>query len=148
VGRRLRRLPADGSIPVMPGWRWIHAPGHTPGQVALWRESDRTLVAADAFITTRQEAAYAVMTQSPELHGPPMYYTQDWVKSRESVERLAALEPELVVTGHGSAMHGAEMRSALHRLARDFDRVTVPEQGRYVDRPANVESGTAYAPRS
>lgn len=144
VGRRLRRLPADGSVPEMPGWRWIHAPGHTPGQITLWRDSDRTLVAADAFITTRQESAYAVMTQHPELHGPPMYYTQDWGQSRDTVERLAALEPESVVTGHGPAMRGAEMRTALHALARDFDRVAVPEQGKYVKKPATVESGTAY----
>lgn len=146
VRRHLQPLPADGSIPVMPGWRWIHTPGHTPGQVALWRESDRALIAADALITTRQESAYAVMTQRPELHGPPMYYTQDWDKARDSVERLAALEPELVVTGHGPALRGPEMRRALHALARDFDRVAVPEHGRYVQKPANLESGTAYAP--
>lgn len=42
-------------------------------------------------------------------------------------------------------MHGAEMRAALHALARDFDEVAVPEQGAYVDRPAIVEAGTAYA---
>jgi len=144
VHKRLVALPSDGSIPVMPGWRWIHVPGHTPGQVALWRKSDRTLIAADAFITTNQESAYSVMTQRPELHGPPMYYTQDWNQARESVQRLAELQPEIVITGHGQAMHGPQVRSALHALARDFDRVAVPEQGRYVDRPANIESGNAY----
>jgi hypothetical protein len=30
-------------------------------------------------------------------------------------------------------------------LARDFDQIAVPEQGKYVERPARVESGTAYA---
>lgn len=100
----LRVLPADGTVPAMPGWRWIHTPGHTPGHVSLWRETDRTLIAGDAFVTTDQESAYAVARQRPELHGPPMYYTQDWTAARLSVERLAALEPELVVTGHGRAM--------------------------------------------
>jgi glyoxylase-like metal-dependent hydrolase (beta-lactamase superfamily II) len=146
VGRHLRPLPADGTVPDMPGWQWIHAPGHTPGQVALWRGSDRTLIAADAFITTKQESAYAVMTQRPELHGPPMYYTQDWNQSRESVQRLAALEPERIVTGHGRAMQGAAMREALHALSRDFDRVAVPDQGRYVESPATIASGSAYSP--
>jgi len=144
VSRWLDVLPADGAVPSMPGWRWIHTPGHTPGHISLWRESDRTLIAGDAFITTAQESAYAVATQRPELHGPPMYYTQDWVQAKESVERLAALEPELVITGHGRAMQGPALRAALHALARGFDRVAVPKYGRYVDRPADPVDGTAY----
>ena len=132
VGDRLAALPEDGSVPGMPEWVWIAVPGHTPGQVALWREADRTLIAADAFITTAQESAYAVAVQAPELHGPPMYFTPDWSAARVSVETLAALSPELVITGHGPAMQGAEMQAALHTLARDFDRIAVPEQGRYV----------------
>ena len=35
----------------MPGWRWIHTPGHTAGHVSLYRDSDRTLLAGDAFVT-------------------------------------------------------------------------------------------------
>jgi glyoxylase-like metal-dependent hydrolase (beta-lactamase superfamily II) len=147
VSRWLHTLPADGAVPGMPGWRWIHTPGHTPGHVSFWRASDRALIAGDAFITTDQESAYAVATQRPELHGPPMYYTSDWGEARTSVEQLAALEPELVVTGHGPAMHGAEMRAALHTLAREFDRVAVPEQGRYVHQPARADaSGVTDVP--
>lgn len=144
VSSRLRTLPADGGIPAMPGWRWIFTPGHTPGHVSLWRKDDGTLIAGDAFITTDQESAYAVMTQKPEMHGPPMYYTQDWDKAGDSVRRLASLEPELVVTGHGRPMHGPQMRAALHRLADEFEQVAVPGRGRYVADPANVETGTAY----
>ena len=140
VRRWLRTLPEDGAVPGMPGWRWLHTPGHTPGHISLWRASDRTLVVGDAFITTGQESAYAVATQRPELHGPPMYYTPNWPEARASVERLAALEPELVITGHGPAMHGAELRKALHALAHDFDRVAVPEQGRYVNRAARSDA--------
>ncbi len=147
VAPRLRALPPGGDVPHMPGWRWIHTPGHTPGHVSLWRESDRTIIAGDAFITTAQESAYAVATQRPEMHGPPMYYTPDWVQARASVERLAALEPEIAVTGHGPAMRGAQMRAALHTLARDFDRIAVPEHGRYVDEPARADaSGATQVP--
>jgi hypothetical protein len=39
----------------MPGWRWMHTPGHTEGHVCLFRNSDRTLIAGDAFTTTKQE---------------------------------------------------------------------------------------------
>lgn len=73
VSRWLHTLPDDGSVPQMPGWRWFHTPGHTPGHIALWREGDRTINAGDDFITTRQESAYAVTVQEPEMHGPPMY---------------------------------------------------------------------------
>jgi hypothetical protein len=31
VSRWLQALPDDGSVPQMPGWHWIHTPGHTPG---------------------------------------------------------------------------------------------------------------------
>src|SRR5690606_10809191 len=73
VSAWLRPLPEDGSVPPLPGWRWVHSPGHTRGHVAFWREADRTLIAGDAFITTNQESAYAVATQKPEIQGPPMY---------------------------------------------------------------------------
>ncbi len=144
VGTRLHALPEDGSVPTMPGWKWQHVPGHTPGQIALWREADRTLIAADAFITTAQESAYAVAVQKPEMHGPPMYFTPDWASARASARTLAALEPELVITGHGPAMQGPEMRAALHTLARDFDQIAVPAHGKYVLHPATADDGTAY----
>jgi glyoxylase-like metal-dependent hydrolase (beta-lactamase superfamily II) len=126
VGARLRALPADQTVPAMPGWVWIHTPGHTPGHVSLWRESDRTIIAGDAFITTGQESAYEVLVQRPEMHGPPRYFTPDWQAAKHSVQQLAALEPELVVTGHGQALAGAEMRRALHELADNFDEIAVP----------------------
>jgi len=144
VSPRLHTLPADGSVPAMPGWRWLHTPGHAPGHVSLWREADRAIIAGDAFITTNMESAYSVAVQAEELHGPPKYFTPDWEAARRSVEKLAALEPELVVTGHGRAMRGAEMRAALHELAQGFDRLAVPEGGRYVGHPARPEDGTAY----
>ena len=146
VSRWLRTLPADGSVPEMPDWQWLHTPGHCPGHVSLWREADRTIIAGDAFITTDQESAYAVTMQKPEMHGPPQYFTIDWQASRASVEKLAKLEPEIAVTGHGPAMRGPEMRAALHDLAHDFDRIAVPKRGRYVDSPTRAEDGSAYRP--
>lgn len=135
----IKALPADGAVPGMPGWRWLHTPGHAPGHVSLWRDADRALIVGDAFITTKQESAYAVMTQETEIHGPPMYYTPDWESARESVERLAALEPETVISGHGRPLHGDDMRRGLHVLADNFDAIAVPDHGRYVeDRPSST----------
>jgi glyoxylase-like metal-dependent hydrolase (beta-lactamase superfamily II) len=144
VGPRLHPLPSEDSVPGMPGWRWIHTPGHAPGHVSLWREADRTLIAGDAFVTTRQESAYAAIMQEPELHGPPTYFTIDWAAARESVRCLDRLSPERVVTGHGRSMQGAGFQDALHRLARDFDRIAVPQHSRYRDAPASADDGSAY----
>jgi hypothetical protein len=87
---------------------------------------------------------YAVATQAPELHGPPAYFTQDWAAARASVAILAALEPDVALTGHGRPMRGAQLRGALHELAENFDIVAVPGRGTYVDRPATVKDGSAY----
>lgn len=133
VSRWLQVLPEDGSIPGAPEWRWVYTPGHTTGHVALWRERDRALIAGDAFITTDQESAYAVATQKLEIQGPPMYYTPDWGSAKSSVRKLADLEPELAVTGHGLAIRGAELRDGLRKLADRFDEIAVPDHGRYVD---------------
>lgn len=126
VASRLYDLPNDHSVPFMQEWHWIHTPGHTPGHVSLWRPRDRVLIAGDAFITTRQESVYSAVTQSPEMHGPPMYFTPDWKSAKASVRELAALAPEVVITGHGAAMQGPLMRSALDALADNFDEVAVP----------------------
>ena len=144
AGPRLRTLPSDGSVPHMPGWRWIATPGHSAGHVSFWRENERALIVGDAFVTTAQESVYAALTQEPEIHGPPMYYTTDWEAARTSVQKLADLQPELVVTGHGRPLRGPQMRSGLDKLARDFDRIAVPGQGRYVQQPARAEDGSAY----
>jgi len=144
---RLHHLPGDGSVPGMPGWRWVHTPGHSPGQVALFRDEDRSLIAADAFVATKQESALAVLSQRPEIHGPPAYYTIDWHAARRSVEDLAALEPMLAVTGHGPPLAGESLVDGLHQLARDFDRIAVPSDGRYVREPVVAdERGVVYVP--
>lgn len=132
LGARAQNLPDDGSIPHMPGWRWIHTPGHTPGHVSLFRDSDRLLIAGDAFVTTKQESLYAVLTQAEEVNGPPAYFTPDWAAARRSVEKLAALQPEIAATGHGTPLRGAELHRGLERLVAEFDDIAVPDQGRYV----------------
>ncbi len=130
VSHRLQPLAQDGSIDCLPGWRWLHTPGHTPGHVSLWREADRTLVAGDAIITTGQESAYEVAVQEPEMHGPPRYFTPDWAEAARSARHLASLAPDLVVTGHGRAMSGPEMLAALQDLAEHFEKIAPPQSSR------------------
>ena len=137
---RVKPLPEDGSVPGMPGWKWVHTPGHSPGHVSLFRESDKTLIAGDAFVTVKQESALAVLSQTPEVHGPPAYYTPDWPSAWTSVETLEALRPERVITGHGLPMLGHELKAGLRVLAREFDRLAIPEHGRYVGHSAVADA--------
>jgi glyoxylase-like metal-dependent hydrolase (beta-lactamase superfamily II) len=144
---RVRRLPEDGSLPGAPGWRWMHTPGHSPGHVSFVRAADRAVIAGDAIVTTKQESLIAVATQRQELHGPPAYFTPDWHAAARSVRALAALEPTLLVTGHGVPMEGAKLHRALMMLADRFEELEVPSRGRYVVSPAvSDERGTVWVP--
>jgi glyoxylase-like metal-dependent hydrolase (beta-lactamase superfamily II) len=132
LGSHVRTLPSDGSIPGMPGWRWIHTPGHTPGHVSLFRNKDRALIAGDAFVTVEQDSLYKVITQKKQLTGPPVYFTTDWHAAEQSVRKIEALNPNVVITGHGVPMSGEELTSGLSLLAADFKNIAVPDHGRYV----------------
>lgn len=132
LGEHVTKLPADGSIPVMPEWRWIHTPGHTPGHISLFRESDRSLIAGDAFVTVKQDSLYKVITQDQEISGPPRYLTTDWQSAWESVRKLAALKPAVAVTGHGLPMRGELLTLGLQNLVDNFDKVAIPDYGKYV----------------
>ena len=146
LGPRVEALPADGSVPHLPGWRWVHTPGHTPGHVSFFREAERTLLAGDAFTTVRAESMGATWTQQQEVRRPPAYFTPDWKAARTSVERLARLTPEVAATGHGIAMMGDELRRQLQELATHF-QAQVPAYGRYVAQPAVADaSGVVSVP--
>lgn len=131
LGSRLKALPGEGSslsLVEMPGWTVLHTPGHTPGHVSFFRESDRTLIVGDAFCTTKAESFFdANVTTPAELHGPPAYFTSDWGAAKASVRKLAALMPTTVAPGHGKPLSGVEVPAALERLAADFERIAVPD---------------------
>lgn len=147
LGDRVHALPEDGSIPHMPGWRWIHTPGHAPGHVSFFRERDRALIAGDAFVTVKQESAIAVIQQRQEVHGPPSYFTIDWPAARRSVRLLAALKPSVAITGHGIPMWGEPLQNELQLLADNFDVLALPLRGRYVNQAAYTdEQGVVILP--
>ena len=147
VQEHLQELPEDGTVPSLPDWRWIHTPGHTPGHISLFREKDGVLVAGDAVVTTKQESIFSVMTQKRVVSGPPKYFTPDWGAAARSVKELAALEPNVIASGHGHAMYGDEARKALHKLSRQFWQLGMPNKGRYVNEPALFnDEGPTYVP--
>ncbi|WZL74025.1 MBL fold metallo-hydrolase [Clostridiaceae bacterium 35-E11] len=125
-------LPEDGSVPRMPEWKWIHTPGHTEGQVSLFREKDRVLIVADAFSTTKQESLMSVMTHKERISGPPKYLTTDWKAAENSVKILRDLKPNLAIPSHGEPMKGKELTRHLDMLVNNFDEIAVPDQGVFV----------------
>ena len=50
VARRLREGDEVARL------RVLDAPGHSPGHIALWRESDRTLISGDVFFNLTRPA--------------------------------------------------------------------------------------------
>jgi hydroxyacylglutathione hydrolase len=80
------------------GFEVLEVPGHSIGHIALWRESDKTLILGDVLANMDQYLGI------PGLHTPKDALTPDPAKNRESARRLAALEPELVCFGHGAPL--------------------------------------------
>ena len=147
VGRNLHALPDGNAVPELEEWRCIHTPGHTAGHVSFFRNRDRTLIAGDAVTTVQQESLLAVAMQRRGLHGPPAYFTQNWGAATDSVGHLAALQPDLLASGHGDPLRGPEMRAALRQLASRFEEDEVPWVGRYVKQPAVTnENGIVRLP--
>jgi len=143
----LQLLPVDGTVPHLPEWRWVHTPGHAPGHISLLRDSDRTLIAGDAFVTVKQESLLAILTQLQEVHGPPAYFTIDWEAARRSVGLLSAWGPAVAATGHGVPMSGPQLTEQLVALAADFVERAVPDRGRYVGHPVVTnDSGVLSIP--
>jgi glyoxylase-like metal-dependent hydrolase (beta-lactamase superfamily II) len=89
VGRVLR----DGDE--VGGFRVVHAPGHTPGHVFYFRESDRLCVAGDVLANVN------VLTGRAGLREPPGVFSADPSLNRRSVRRLLELRPSVVCFGHG-----------------------------------------------
>lgn len=133
ITEKLNDLPADGSVPYVPDFEWIHTPGHTKGHISLYREKDKALIAGDAFITVKQDSLYNVLTQEKNIYGPPKYFTTDWKAAKASVEKLASVNPEIAITGHGQPMTGTELAEELTKLVNNFDEIAKPDSGKYVE---------------
>lgn len=137
-------LDGDDATPFLPGWSWLHVPGHAPGQVALFREEDRTLLGADAFATANHRSVPSLLLQIPEISVAGAPFNYNWAQVRESVERLAALRPQAIGCGHGPVIRGEEAAAGLQALADNFP---MPAHGRYVAEPAVTDAdGVQYLP--
>jgi glyoxylase-like metal-dependent hydrolase (beta-lactamase superfamily II) len=97
----------DGdSLPGCPDVRVGHAPGHTPGQIALHAQRDGWLFVADA-----------LQIASGRLALPPALLTEDMARARETIARLSELDVDwLLFSHHGvRSTGGDEMRDLARR---------------------------------
>jgi glyoxylase-like metal-dependent hydrolase (beta-lactamase superfamily II)/predicted ester cyclase len=92
------------------GFRVIDLPGHAPGLIGLWRESDRLALSSDCFYTIDMWGR----SRAPRV--PEPIYNFDTEKARASMRKLAALEPAAAWPGHAKPVTG-DVRSELERAA-------------------------------
>jgi glyoxylase-like metal-dependent hydrolase (beta-lactamase superfamily II) len=94
----------------------IANPGHTPGHVALLDTRDRSLIAGDTFTTVgRLEVANRFNPRFPLA----AMATWDGAQTLDSARALRALDPAVLVVGHGPAVRqpGAAMDAAIARAS-------------------------------
>ncbi|RDI94560.1 MBL fold metallo-hydrolase [Meiothermus sp. QL-1] len=108
IANRIQPLPEEALRPVeeaeeVLGWRVVHLPGHTPGQIGLLRQG--VLLAGDAL---------RVGPRGPQP--PPALVNHDTREARRTVEKIARLEVEAVFVGHGPPTTIGAVRTLAERL--------------------------------
>jgi glyoxylase-like metal-dependent hydrolase (beta-lactamase superfamily II)/predicted ester cyclase len=92
------------------GFKVIHLPGHAPGQIGLWRESDRLALVSDCFYTLD------MWGRSCPPHVPEATYNYDTEQAKASIRKLAEMEPAAAWPGHAKPVTG-DVRSQLLKAA-------------------------------
>ncbi len=77
------------------GFQVVHAPGHTPGQMALYHPGRKILIAGDAMANRNQR-----------LGLPAPMFTPDMTLAKESIRKLAKLDVDVACFGHGPPIVG------------------------------------------
>ncbi|WP_267643926.1 MBL fold metallo-hydrolase [Haloarchaeobius amylolyticus] len=103
-GHSVDRALVEGDI--VAGFEVVETPGHSDGHVSFWRERDGTLVLGDVLVNMH------LLTTRQGLHEPPGLFTSDPVMNRDSARKVAALEPDTVLFGHGSPLYDGEAFTA------------------------------------
>jgi steroid delta-isomerase-like uncharacterized protein len=93
------------------GFRVVHLPGHAPGLIGLFRESDRLALVSDCFYTLDPQTG-----RKNAAHVPHPAFNRDTEQARESIRKLAALRPSAAWPGHANPVTG-DMRSQLEQAA-------------------------------
>ena len=101
------------------GFRVVHFPGHAPGLIGLWRESDRVAIVSDV-VYFIDSAWLGKPLPAGEASVPHPAWNWDHAQAKESVRKLAALEPKVVCTGHREPLRADNLRETLERAAEKY----------------------------
>jgi glyoxylase-like metal-dependent hydrolase (beta-lactamase superfamily II)/predicted ester cyclase len=93
------------------GFRVVHVPGHAPGMIALYRESDRLALTTDTFYTIDP-----ITTRKGAPRVPHNAFNLDTEQARASIRKLAALDLASAWPGHAEPVVG-DVRGQLERAA-------------------------------
>jgi len=100
------------------GFRVLHLPGHAPGLIGLWRESDRVALVSDVVYLV--DSGRLKPLPDGEASVPHPAWAWDHRQAKESVRRLAALDPRVLGTGHEHVLRGESLRATLERAAEKY----------------------------
>ena len=85
------------------GFEVLHLPGHTPGLIGLWRSSDRVAIVSDAVFVFDPLSTLGLPGR---VRLPPPAVRPDDEAARESLRRIAALDPATLWLGHYGPVKG------------------------------------------
>ncbi|HEX4305552.1 MAG TPA: MBL fold metallo-hydrolase [Solirubrobacterales bacterium] len=97
------------------GFKVLHFPGHAPGLIGLWRESDRLALVSDVVYFVDS----ARLKPLPHGEGSVPHPAFNWnhQEAKRSLRRLAELEPKVVGAGHEEPLRGDNLRATLEAAA-------------------------------
>ena len=101
------------------GFEVVEFPGHAHGLIGLWRESDRLALVSDV-VYLIDSVKLGKPLPPGEASVPHPAWAWDHAKAKESVRKLASLEPATVAAGHAEPLRGENLREALERAAEKY----------------------------
>jgi glyoxylase-like metal-dependent hydrolase (beta-lactamase superfamily II) len=93
------------------GFRVIELPGHAPGLIGLFRESDRLALVSDCFYTLDPQTGIKGQARVPHAA-----FNADTEQARASIRKLAELNPSIAWAGHADPVSG-DVATQLERAA-------------------------------
>jgi hydroxyacylglutathione hydrolase len=100
------------------GFKVIHFPGHAPGLIGLWRESDRVALVSD--VVYYVDSARLKPLPHGEASVPHPAFAWNHQEAKRSLRRLAELEPLVVAAGHEEPLRGENLRPVLEAAAEKY----------------------------
>jgi hydroxyacylglutathione hydrolase len=100
------------------GFEVIHFPGHAPGLIGLWRESDRVALVSDVVYLV--DSARLKPLPLGEASVPHPAFAWNHQEAKRSLRRLAELEPKVVGAGHEVPLRGDNLRATLEAAAEKY----------------------------